>query len=90
MNTWEYIAIQLLLLPDTKRSTTPSTLSESYVMDAMGSTTSKLEGIMDNQLSFTNMMVAIWPFDEKSIGYYNTKKYLMLWFSLLSFNKTSI
>ena len=42
-------------------------------MDTMCSTSSKLEGILDNQLSFTNIMVAIWPFDEKSIGTYYTK-----------------
>ena len=73
INTWKYIPLQFLLLPDKKHSTTPSNLSESYAVDAMGSTSSKLEGILDNQLSFTNIMVVIWPFDEKSISSYNTK-----------------
>ena len=54
-----------MLLPDKKHSTTPSNLLESYAVDAMGSTSSKLEGILDNQLSFTSIMVVIWPFDEK-------------------------
>ena len=59
INTWKYIPLQFLSLPDTKHSATPSNLSESYAVNAMGSTTSNLEGILDNQLSFTNIMVVI-------------------------------
>ena len=48
-------------------------LSENYAVDAVGSTSSNLEGILDNQLSFTNIMVVIWPFDENLISSDNTK-----------------
>ena len=75
------LLVNLLSLPDKKHSTTPSNLSESYAVDAMGSTSSNLQGILDNQLSFTNIMVSIWPFDEKSIGSYNTKIFDALVFS---------
>ena len=55
-------------------------LSESYAVDAVGSTSSKLEIFCLALLFHKKVMVDIWLFDEKSIGSYNTKKYLMKWF----------
>ena len=89
INTWKYIPQQFLLLPDKKHSTTPSNLSESYAVNTVGSTSSNLEGILDNQLSFTNIMVVIWPFDEKSISSYNTKIFDAVVFTL-KLRQTSI
>ena len=81
INIWKRILLQFLLLPDGKKHLPAQKyLSESYAVDAVGSTSSKLEIFCLALLFHKKVMVDIWLFDEKSIGSYNTKKYLMKWF----------
>jgi len=92
INIWECILLQFLLLPDGKKHLPAQKmftsrgekllpaqkyLSESYAVDAVGSTSSKLEIFCLALLFHKKVMVDIWLFDEKSIDSYNTKKYLM-------------
>ena len=72
-----------LLLPDNKHSPTERYLSEIYVADAVGSTSSLLEGILNTKPSCTKIMVIIEPHDEKSLGPYNIIRFdvVVLYFS---------